>query len=92
MIVLVGESASGKSSIEKYFVDNYGYKKITSYTTRQPRNGEVDGKDYHFITEEQFKKLKKQGFFAHREAVLEVLEKVMYVLLLYLMSTQLKRL
>lgn len=64
MIVLVGESASGKSSIEKYFVDNYGYNKIVSYTTRQPREGEVDGIDYHFISVEQFKSLKEQNFFA----------------------------
>ena len=64
MIVLVGESASGKSSIEKYFVDNYGYNKIVSYTTRQPREGEVDGIDYHFISIEQFKSLKEQNFFA----------------------------
>ena len=64
MLVLVGESASGKSSIEKYFVDNYGYKKIVSYTTRQPRSSEVDGLDYHFITEEKFHQLKEQGFFA----------------------------
>lgn len=64
MIVLVGESASGKSSIEKHLVDNYGYKKIVSYTTRQPREGEVDGVDYHFISMEQFNTLKEQGFFA----------------------------
>lgn len=64
MIVLVGESASGKSSIEKYFVDNYGYNKIVSYTTRQPREGEVDGVDYHFIDQAQFLKLKEQEFFA----------------------------
>jgi guanylate kinase len=64
MIVLVGESASGKSSIEKYLVDNYEYKKIVSYTTRQPREGEVDGVDYHFISMEQFEALKEQGFFA----------------------------
>jgi guanylate kinase len=64
MIVLVGESASGKSSIEKHLVDNYGYNKIVSYTTRQPRDGEVDGVDYHFINVEQFYKLKSQGFFA----------------------------
>jgi guanylate kinase len=64
VIVLVGESASGKSSIEKYLVDNYGYKKIVSYTTRKPRQNEVDGIDYHFITVEQFKSLKEQNFFA----------------------------
>ena len=64
MIVLVGESASGKTSIEKYLVDNYGYNKIVSYTTRDPRDGEVDGIDYHFINLEQFYKLRSQGFFA----------------------------
>lgn len=66
MIVLVGESASGKSSIEKYFVDNYGYNKIVSYTTRPPRDGEVDGVDYHFISTEQFETLSEQCFFAEQ--------------------------
>lgn len=64
MIVLVGESASGKSSIEKYLVDWYGYKKIVSYTTRQPREGEINGVDYHFVSMERFEALKEQGFFA----------------------------
>lgn len=64
MIVLVGESASGKSSIERYLVDNCGYNKVVSYTTRQPREGEVDGVDYHFITVERFEYLSEQGFFA----------------------------
>lgn len=64
MIVLVGESASGKSSIEKYLVDNYGYNKVVSYTTRQPRPNEVDGVDYHFVSVDEFLKLKKQDFFA----------------------------
>lgn len=64
MIVLVGESASGKSSIEKNLVENYGYNKVISYTTRPPREGEVDGVDYHFVTEEKFKELKDHGIFA----------------------------
>ena len=64
MVVLVGESASGKSSIEKYMVENYGLSKIVSYTTRPPREGEVNGIDYHFISVEQFNELKEQGFFA----------------------------
>ena len=64
MIVLVGESASGKSSIEKYLVDNYGYNKVVSYTTRSPRPNEVDGVDYHFISVGQFLNLKENGFFA----------------------------
>jgi len=64
MIVLVGESASGKSSIEKYLVDVYGYNKVVSYTTREPREGEVNGVDYHFVSVGQFKSLKERGFFA----------------------------
>lgn len=64
MIVLVGESASGKSSIERYLVDNCGYNKVVSYTTRQPREGEVDGVDYHFVSVERFESLSKQNFFA----------------------------
>jgi guanylate kinase len=64
VIVLIGESASGKSSIERCLVEDYGYNKIVSYTTRPPRAGEVDGIDYHFISTEHFESLKKQEFFA----------------------------
>lgn len=64
MIVLVGESASGKSSVEKFLVDNYGYQKIVSYTTREKRDNEVDGVDYHFVSEKEFLHLKESGFFA----------------------------
>lgn len=53
VIVLIGESASGKSSIEKELV-NMGFNHVVSYTTRPPRQGEINGTDYHFITEEQF--------------------------------------
>lgn len=63
MIVLVGESGSGKSSIADVMSKIYGYEKIVSYTTRRPRDGEVDGKDYHFISEEEFDKLQSENFF-----------------------------
>lgn len=64
MIVLVGESGSGKSKTEKYIVGNYDYKKLISYTTRKPRSGEVDGVDYHFVTDEKFDELVSNDFFA----------------------------
>ena len=41
MIILVGESASGKSTIEKILENKYGYTKTVSYTTRSVRDGEV---------------------------------------------------
>lgn len=64
MLILVGESASGKSTIEKILCSKYGYKKITLYTTRSPRDGEVNGVDYHFISKEDFLERQKLGFFA----------------------------
>ena len=63
MIVLIGESASGKSSIERCLVEKYGYSKILSYTTRDPRPNEIDGIDYHFVDVTEFERLKSNGFF-----------------------------
>lgn len=63
ILVLVGGSASGKSTIEKELVKNHGYQKVISYTTRLPRQGEIDGIDYHFITDEKFAELKSKNFF-----------------------------
>ena len=62
MIVLIGESASGKSTIEEQLV-NKGFDKVVSYTTRSMREGEIDGVDYHFISNEAFLQKVKQGFF-----------------------------
>ena len=64
MLVMLGESASGKSSIERTLVNDYGYTKLVSYTTREPRAGEVNGVDYHFVSVEKFIELKNKGFFA----------------------------
>ena len=64
MIVLVGESASGKSSVAKYIMQNYGYKRLITYTTREPREFEEDGVDYYFINKSHFNTLNEKGFFA----------------------------
>lgn len=63
MIVLLGESGCGKSTIEKELV-NKGFKKIISYTTRPIRKNEKDGVDYHYISEEEFLHKYSAGFFA----------------------------
>ena len=63
MIILVGESASGKSSIQNELVKVYGYKRILEYTTRPKRTNEINGVDYHFINEEEFVQLKKSNYF-----------------------------
>ena len=54
IIALCGKSASGKSTIQKTLAEEYPVHKIISCTTRPPREGEIDGVDYHFLTEDEF--------------------------------------
>ncbi len=61
-IILVGKSASGKDHLRKRF-ESRGFKYAVSYTTRPPREGEIDGKDYIFISEDESKVLIESGFF-----------------------------
>lgn len=53
MICIVGKSGSGKSELCNALT-NKGYNKVITYTTRPPRDGEVDGVDYHFVDDEYF--------------------------------------
>lgn len=64
IIVLLGASGSGKSTIENILSEKFGYEKIVSCTTRPQRIGEYNGKDYHFITNEKFEESIKMGLFA----------------------------
>ncbi len=57
LIVISGFSGVGKGTVVKQLVDRYGYSLSISATTRAPREGEVDGKDYYFKTVEDFRNL-----------------------------------
>lgn len=60
MFIFAAPSGGGKSSIIKKVLGHLDDIQLSvSVTTRQPRDGEVEGKDYYFISEEQFKKLIK---------------------------------
>ena len=61
-IILVGKAASGKDHLRKRF-ESRGFKYAVSYTTRPPREGEIDGKDYIFISDDEAKVLIESGFF-----------------------------
>lgn len=52
-LILVGKAASGKDFLKKRLKDK-GLKIGVSHTTRPPREGEVDGVDYHFVSKSQF--------------------------------------
>lgn len=64
VIALLGASGTGKSTIEHELSARCGYKKIISYTTRQPRGNEKDGEDYHFVNNIVFNEMIHNGLFA----------------------------
>jgi len=61
-IILVGCAASGKDHMRKR-LEEKGLKYAVSYTTRPPRVGEVDGKDYFFISPEAAAVMIEGGLF-----------------------------
>lgn len=65
LIVLSGPSGVGKGTVRKALFESEGHNFTysISMTTRQPRNGEIDGEDYYFVTREEFEKRIKEGKF-----------------------------
>ena len=64
IIVLSGPSGVGKDTvIHKLRLQNHRRHFIITATTRQPRAGEQDGVDYHFLTETTFQKMVNDGEF-----------------------------
>lgn len=56
LFVISGSSGVGKGTIIKAFLDKHpNFKLSISCTTRAPRNGETHGKNYFFLTQEDFK-------------------------------------
>ena len=56
---LIGKSCSGKDSILSSLQDKLKFKTFVSYTTRPKRDGEEEGKEYHFIDDQEMLGLKK---------------------------------
>lgn len=62
-VILTGPVCSGKTTLADHMVA-HGYKKIMTYTTRPPRDGEVDGLHYRFVSNGTFDFMRSGGFFA----------------------------
>lgn len=63
IFIVSGKSATGKDTIYKRLVEDkaLALTTIVSYTTRPIRNNELDGVEYHFVTEEELEDLKGKG-------------------------------
>nr|MCR5656814.1 50S ribosome-binding GTPase [Butyrivibrio sp.] len=67
IVVVSGFSGAGKGTLMKALLKKYdNYALSVSATTRQPREGEVDGQSYFFVTDEAFEKLiAEDGLIEH---------------------------
>ena len=68
LIIISAPSGAGKTSAIKSVIKRLNDNEIkskfsVSHTTRQPREGDVDGNDYFFVSDESFNELKNAGTF-----------------------------
>ena len=64
LFVITAPSGAGKTSLIKALLeDEPSLTLSTSYTTRKPRPGERDGREYHFVDEPTFLAMQKRGEF-----------------------------
>ena len=67
LLILSSPSGAGKTSLSKKIKEEIKNFEISiSHTTRKPRNDEVNGKDYHFVSKEDFvKKINNNEFYEY---------------------------
>ena len=58
---LMGKSSSGKDTLYARLSEKLHFSTIVPYTTRPIREGEEEGREYHFITEKEVEEFEKQG-------------------------------
>ena len=64
IIIISSPSGAGKTTICKYLIKKLNNVDLSvSYTTRNKRSNEIEGKDYYFTSKEQFIELKRKNFF-----------------------------
>ncbi|GFH62331.1 MAG: guanylate kinase [Candidatus Desulfovibrio kirbyi] len=64
-LVVSAPSGAGKTTLIRRLLGEFStFSYSVSCTTRRPRAGEIDGKDYSFLSREEFEHRKAEGFFA----------------------------
>ena len=61
--IITGPSGVGKNTIINELSNHLDFYFSVSHTTRPPRTNEISGKDYHFVTHEEFEKLINENKF-----------------------------
>lgn len=61
ILTISGPSLSGKSTLARYLNALPEFQEVISHTTRLPREGEVNGVDYHFVSEDVFRDIPMIG-------------------------------
>jgi len=72
LVIISGPSGVGKGTIRKalFQIPDNNFCYSVSMTTRLPREGEVDGQDYFFVSQEEFeRRIKNNGFLEYAEFV-----------------------
>lgn len=67
LFVVSACSGAGKTSLVEHIIKKLGsqfaLKKVITYTSKNPRINEIDGKDYHFLSSPEFQERAEKGFF-----------------------------
>ena len=71
IFIFSSPSGAGKTTLVKKICKNRNYSISISHTTRSPRPNEKNGKDYFFISKNNFKKLIKKGEFLEHAKVFD---------------------
>ncbi|HSN83651.1 MAG TPA: guanylate kinase [Polyangiales bacterium] len=65
LLIVSSPSGAGKTTLTRRLLQEFPeFRFSVSHTTRKPRSNEVDGRDYHFVSEETFRKMIQDGGFA----------------------------
>ncbi|MDE8650239.1 guanylate kinase [Novosphingobium album (ex Liu et al. 2023)] len=64
MLIMSSPSGAGKTTVSRMLLEHDGHIRMSvSVTTRPPRPGEVDGKDYYFVGQAEFDRMVEDGAF-----------------------------
>ena len=69
IVTLTGPTCSGKTTLQA-MLEKEGLAGMVSFTTRKPRQGETEGKDYYFLTTEEYDNLKENQTEIVEEVIL----------------------